>query len=507
MIIIIKVSTNLDENIKFLEEKFKDCGDIVKRKIPIGKDLSMGMFVIYIDMLIDRGLLEEQVLRSLMLTINEAPPSEKALSENIYKALINVGVATADISETDDMSTVVAQILSGDTPLFFNGYDKVVIISTKGWPNRGIPTATTEVVVQGSKEAFSEVFRFNSMLIRRRIKDSNLKIQQMKVGKNSVTDVGVMYLEGVVRPKILKEVLSKIKNINIDGIFDVGYVEQLIEKDYLSPFPQAQVTERPDKAASSILEGRIVIIVDNSPFFLIVPATLNVFFQASEDYYQRFEIMSFIRVIRYIGSFIAIALPGLYIAMALYHPSMLSLSLILKMSEARANVPIPPLIEILLMELSFELLREGGIRLPAPAGSTIGIVGGIVIGQAAVEAGLVSPIVVIVVAFTAVATFAIPSNSLVSSIRITKYLITILSALLGLFGFCIGILIVLIHLVSLNSFGIPYLYPFVSGEINNYTDYKDTIFRLPLFMMKDKPFFATKQKKSQLKKGGSNDIS
>ncbi len=267
------------------------------------------------------------------------------------------------------------------------------------------------------------------------------------------------------------------------------YVEQYIEDSTFSPFPTIQLTERPDKASSALLEGRICILVDNSPFVLLIPSTLNVFFQSSEDYYQRFEIMSFVRTLRFVAGILTLTLEGLYICISLYHPSMISLDLILKMSEARKNVPFPAVIEILLMDLAFELLREGGIRLPSPVGGTIGIVGGLIIGQSAVEASLVSPIVVIVVALSSVCSFLIPNDSLVSSFRLFKFLIIIASAFLGFYGFSLMLIFLSIHLCSLESFGIPYLYPFVSGEINHYTDFKDTIFRLPLSKMTKRPIF------------------
>ncbi|MCL2699522.1 MAG: spore germination protein, partial [Defluviitaleaceae bacterium] len=260
--------------------------------------------------------------------------------------------------------------------------------------------------------------------------------------------------------------------------------------NWRSVFPQAQLSERPDKVSASILEGRIAIIVDGSPFVMVVPVTFGTFFQSSEDYYERWQIMSFVRTLRYIAGIMAVALPGLYIALAVYHPSMLPTLFALKIAGARQSVPFPALVEILIMEAAFELLREAGIRLPAPIGSTIGIVGGLIIGQAAVEAGLVSPIVVIVVAITGIAGFAIPHVSMVSGFRLMKYVTLFASAALGLFGFWLAAFLILIHLVSLRSVGFPYMFPFASGEVNNYGDFKDTLFRLPAFMMKKRPIFA-----------------
>ncbi|MDR1541701.1 MAG: spore germination protein [Clostridiales bacterium] len=483
------ISSVLDENIRLVEEAFKDCGDFVKRKLPIGRNKDIWLYVAYMDMLVSRDTLEGQVLDHLMIFLWENPPREENLKEHLFETLKD-GVTTADIQVSEDMGEIREAILSGDTVIFVDGCARAMLVSTKGWPSRGVSATDSEVVVQGSKDAFTESFRVNTTLVRRRIKDSKLKVKQFKVGKRTLTSVGLMYLEDVVRKDVLRDAESRIESIDIDAILDSGYIAQLIEDDWKSPFPQSQVTERPDKASAAILEGRIVVVVDNSPFVLIIPATMNTFFQASDDYYQNWEIMSFARLIRFAAGFMAASLPGLYIAIACFHPSMIPMLLIFKMAGARQAVPFPAVAEMLLMDLAFELLREAGIRLPGPIGHAIGIVGGLIIGQAAVEAGLVSPIVVIIVALSGMSSFAIPHVSLVAGFRLTKYLLLACSAVLGLFGFWMGALFTLIHLATLKSFGLPYLFPFVSGDINCYSDMKDTLFRVPLFAMKKRPIFA-----------------
>ncbi len=494
----MKIYKNLNENINYLQTTFKDCGDIVERKLNIGENADIAIYTIYIDMLVDRRIIEDNILSPLMYRIKQLPPSREQLNTNLFDALVNGGIATCDLKISKDLTDVQNGIMSGDMAIFIDGFDSVVIASTKNWPNRGVGSAETEVVVQGSKEAFSEVFRFNTVLIRRRIRDTNLKLIQKKVGQRSSTDIGIMYMDDIVRPTILNEVLEKINNINIDAIFDVGYVEQFIENDWDSLFPQAQITERPDKVASALLEGRIAIVVDNTPYVLLVPATINVFFQASEDYYQRFQIATFVRFIRYVSGILSVTLPAFYIATALYHPSMITLELVYKMSSSREMVPFPGVVEILIMDIAFEILREAGIRIPRSVGGTVGTVGGLIIGQSAVEAGLVSPIVLIVIALTGICSFVLPSVSLMRGFRISKYFLIFTSASLGLIGFWIGILILLIHLSALKTFNIPYLFPFVSSEVNNYEDVKDTFFRLPMFLMKKRPFFANNNQKIRM---------
>ncbi len=495
----LNINKSIDINIEYIENLFKDCNDIVKRKFPVGKDKNVWLYIIYIDDMTDRVVIDESIMNSLMIKIRQAPPDNMPNSGmELFNAIKDGGVTTADIKDETDIDKAVDEVLMGNTIVLIDGCEKAIIASTKGFPSRGVNQADTEVVVQGSKDSFSEGFRINTVLVRRRIRDTKLKMKQLRLGRRSKTDIALVYLEDVVREEILAETEKRINEIDIDAIIDSGYVEQLIQDDYLSPFPQIQLTERPDKAASAILEGRIVIIVDNTPFVLIVPAVMASFYQSAEDYVQRWEIMSFVRVIRYIASFFAVALPGLYISLTIFHPSMLPLDLLLKMTGARQGVPMPTVVEIIVMELAFETLREAGIRLPSAIGSTLGIVGGIIIGQSAVEAGLVSPMVVIVVAATALCSFSIPNIALVSGFRLVKYFIIIMSSLLGLFGFWSALIIILIHLVSLKSFSIPYIFPFAAVNKTNKSDKKDTFLRLPIFMMKKRPIFANPSQKIRM---------
>ena len=470
-----QISKNLEKNITIIENAFQNCGDIVKRRFFVGEKKDIAVYMIYTDNIVNGSAIEESILTNIM---NRCRIDGK--KEGMLKRLNEEVIAIGEMNEVKTFQEIFDAVLLGDTILLMDENDIALQASTKGFPSRGVSEAKTEVVVQGPKDAFTEIGATNIVLIRRRIRDTKLKVKRTKVGKRSKTDVAILYMEDIVRKEILQEVEYRINQIDIDVILDSGYIDQLLENRWLSPFPQLQMTERPDKAASALLEGRVVIVIDNTPFVVIAPATLNVFFQASEDYYDRWEIMSFIRLIRYCAGFLAVALPGLYIALTVFHPSMLPTNLALKIAETRQNIPFPAVGEILIMELAFELLREAGIRLPSPVSSTIGIVGGIIIGQAAVEAGIVSPSVVIVSALTGICTFVIPNIALVSGLRLTKYIVLIFSAFLGLYGFWLALILMLIHMASLKSFHIPFLYPFCSASVNNYNDLEDSIFRLPL---------------------------
>ena len=299
-------------------------------------------------------------------------------------------------------------------------------------------------------------------------------------------------------PGLLEEIKKRLDDYTIDGLMDSGMIEQLTEETWYSPFPQFQSTQRPDRAAMAVLEGRVVLLCDNSPSALILPTDYNSLLKTSDDYFNRFEIASLERVIRYLASFFAVAFPAFYLAVTTFHTQILPTSLLLSFASARQGVPFPAVVEVLLMEFSFELLREAGVRLPGAMGNTIGIVGGLIIGQAAVEANLVSPIVVIVVAFTALSSFAVPNEELATAFRILKFYMIALSAWLGLFGFLVSALSILIHLAGLRSFGIPYLMPFVGAELSHYQDERDSLIRFPLSMMRYRPVYARRQERMRL---------
>ncbi|MDD4844271.1 MAG: spore germination protein [Anaerotignum sp.] len=478
----MQISKNLSENIIAIKEAFRDCGDVVMREFVVGSGKTR-IFMIYTDNIVDGSTIENFIMTNLMGRYKEC--NENGLLEVLMEDIIAIG----ELSKITELDQAFDAVLLGDTALFMEGNEFALQASTKGFPSRGVSQAQTEVVVLGPKDAFLEVMATNIVLIRRRLRDTKLKLKRKKIGTRSKTDVALMYMEDLVRPETLKMVEKQLDTMSLDGVLDSGYIEQLLEKRWMSPFPQLQMTERPDKAASALLEGRIVLVIDNTPVVVMLPVTLNVFFQAAEDYYDRWEIMSFIRAIRYVAAVVAIALPGLYIALTVYHPELIPTALAIKIATTRQNIPFSVVGEVVIMELAFELLREAGIRLPSPVSSTIGIVGGIIIGSAAVEAGIVSPSVVIVSALTGICTFVIPNISLVSGLRLSKYLAIFLSAIFGLFGLWIALLLVLAHLCSLTSYGIPFMYPFCSASVNDDVDWEDTVFRLPLRKMKRRPIF------------------
>jgi spore germination protein KA len=321
-------------------------------------------------------------------------------------------------------------------------------------------------------------------MIRRRLKTTKLKFESIKVGKLSKTEVVITYLDSIAQQSIVEEVRSRLHEINIDAIEDSGYILEFIEDNPYSLFPQVLQTERPDRVVGSLLEGRIGIIVENSPFALIVPVTFFQMMNSPEDYYGRFIMTSFIRFIRYLFLLVALLFPAIYIAVTTFHHELLPTNLLFSVAASREKVPFPAVIEALLMEITFEALREAGLRLPRPIGSTVSIVGALVIGQAAVEAGIVSAPLVIVVSTTGIASFMFPSYPLTGAIRLLRFLMIFLAATLGFYGILLGVLFILVHLVQLRSFGVPYLSPIAPFNFNNL---KDIFVRAPWWKMNERP--------------------
>ena len=501
--ITVELSTDLDSNIKNLEEIFKDCADIVKREIKVECEQPFRIYGVYTDGLINREILERYLLTIVMNYKNlhgEIKDTESSRTQLIMQHFS----ATFDVKEVDKMNDLIKAILSGDSAIFIEGANKGLVIATRGWPGRGVSEPSTESVVRGPRDGFTETIRFNTVLVRRRIRDTKLKFKTISYGTRSKTDVVVAYIEDIARPELVEEVMARLNKYVIDAILDSGYIEQLIEDSWKSPFPQTQATERPDKFAASLLEGKVGILVDTSPFGIIVPATLNSFFQASEDYYQRWEIMSFTRMLRYLVSFLSFTLPGLYVATLNFQPEILPTPFAISIAASREGITFSTVTEIILMEIVFELFREAGIRAPGAIGHVISLVGGLVIGQALVDTNVISPMILIIIAFTAICTFAVPDYNLTSAFRLVRYLVIALSAMLGLYGFLISLLLVFAHLSSLESFKVPYLAPYNISDQNRARDLKDTILRFPIFMQTTRPIFAREMQKIRLRLKNKN---
>lgn len=479
---------NFDEDYAFLEKALERSGDIVKNMFYAGDGKTRAV-VIYVDGMTDAQTVQDFVIRPLQsrfgtdLTQNLGSLSDAERLSYLEKHVLE----TVDWKEVETYEDILTDILSGNTLLLVEGCAGAVSLSTKNFPTRGVGQTEQEMVIRGPKDSFTEGFRTNTALIRRRIRDPRLKMEHTKVGERSKTDLAICYMDDLVDPEVLAQVKQKIGQLSLDGIFDGGMVEQLLEKNPWTPFPQFQHTERPDKAASSLLEGRVVLVIDNSPGVLILPVTYAMFFQSGDDYYTRFAVASFARILRFAAAVFAIGFPGLYVAIAAYHTEMLPTAFLLSIAQARTGIVIPVVLEVLLMEFQFELLREAGIHIPGQLGGTIGIVGGLIVGQAAVDAGLVSTIVVIVVSFTAIASFIVPSEAFGGVFRLLKFVFILAAALWGIYGYLLVFTALLFHLSQLESFGVPYMLPSVCGGNLDYNSHKDRYVRYPLRYMWKRP--------------------
>lgn len=498
----LPIVSDLTRNIAVLEQLFCDADDMVKKQFTMErKEGNLMFYILYIDGLSDGEMVERTITHPLLYEWRNEPCSvNEKMGQNAFDFLFHYQTESVDMTKVDRMMDAVRAVLNGDAAIFFDGQAKAAVLSSKKLPGRSIDQPQKEGGLKGPRDSFTENFRTNTALIRRKIKDPKMKEQQGYIGQRSKTVYGLMYLEDLARPDLLEKINQRLSAFTIDSIFDSGMLVHLLEEKWYSPFPQIQTTERPDKAASAISEGRVVLVLDNSPEVIIFPCTLNSFFQASDDYYNRFGVATFARILRYFAAFLTILLPGLYIAVTCYYPQILPTEFLLAIVGARTDVTFPIAVEVLLMELLFELLREAGLRLPGQMGNTIGVVGGLIVGQAAVDAALVSTIVVIVVALTAIASFAIPNEEFSSTFRLLKFLMIGLGTIWGLYGIWIGILGLLIHLASMESFGIPYLMPAVAGHVDHDIEFQDFVWKKPIFFMRERPIYTQMGQRRRFRK-------
>lgn len=483
-----------DENIKNLQNMYGNPSDLIIRKLEVGKNQS-SCFIVYFEAMANTDLINGRIIRNIQFhSANELGiqlQQQDLLNELAIKLL-----SVSDIKKVSTLDDVSLAILSGDSALFVDGVDEALVIESKGFKGRSIEEPQSEGLIRGPREGFVENIRINMSLIRRNIRDPNLRVKSFKIGRRSKKDLAMMYLDGIAHPEIVTEIEKRIKSIDIDDVSETGIIEEFIQESILSPFPQIQPTERPDKASSAITEGRIAIVLDGTPFALIAPAVFANFLQSPEDYYERWISGSMIRTFRYLGAFISVFGPALYISLVSFHQGMIPSKLAFSIAASREGVPFPAIVEAFLMVITMELLQEAGARLPKPIGQTVGIVGGLVIGEAAVSAGIVSPIMVIAVAITAISTFSLPSYSFGVSLRILRFIFMFAAASFGFYGLVLAYIAVNIHLVNLSSFGVPYTVSFAPSFFN---DWKDLVLRMPHTVMKKRPSYLAPGDKKRMK--------
>ncbi|MET3939491.1 spore germination protein [Paenibacillus sp. PvP094] len=459
-----------------LKDIFSDSSDVVFRDVMISAEVQ-GLLV-YIEGIVNSADIQDHMLRPLIRGLVEQRTDEPDVP------IDDTRIALTQVKKVDSWAEAADGVLEASALLLINGSREAWLFNVKGGVRRGVEEPQTESVIRGPREGFTETLRVNTALIRFKLKNSSLKMLSMTIGTETKTNVVLTYLDDIVDEKLIKDVKKRLNKIKIDGILETGYIEELIEDHPYSPFPQMHYTERPDTVVGNLLEGRFAILVDGSPFALIGPVTMWQMLQASEDYYERFFITNLVRWIRFLFVAIALFLPALYIAITTFHQDMLPTTLILSIAGAREAIPFPALVEALIMELSFEALREAGVRLPKTVGQAVSILGALVIGQAAVQAGIVSAPMVIIVSMTGIASFTIPRFNFAITVRLLRFPIMLLAGALGLYGIVIGLVLISVHLTQMTSFGVPYL----SG-LSPYhrTDTKDIVIRTPWWRMINRP--------------------
>ena len=465
-----------------IKELFSKSTDILIRPIQIKGSNQLTIHIFGVDGLLNSQLIDLTILRPITHGIET---KECETSAQLFQYLLNDGGGYhAFASETSDYQKMVTGVLSGMLAVIFDDLEKAILFDVRTFDKRSVSEPTEEAVMKGAKDSFVETLRTNSALIRRRIRSECLIVEQTQVGVMSKTDVALVYLTNVADMNVVDHLRKKLKSIDIDNVAAGSFIEEFIIEDRASIFPQTMYTQRPDRCASNLTDGRIVIIVDGNPFVYILPCQLPMLMQSPADYSESFVATSAIRTLRYFMMLLSLLLPAFYIAVVTFHDQMLPVQMILSIQQAKVNVPFSSWLEVLGLLLAFEILIEAGLRLPKNVGQAMSIVGGLVVGQSAVSANVVSPIVVIIVALTGIAGFTVPNIDLALAIRVARFGLAILASLSGFYGLVVGTIFLVLHLCGLESYGVAYLSPFVDAKT---IQLKDTLLRSPVNTFKMRP--------------------
>jgi spore germination protein KA len=467
----------LAENTAALTRAFDKCGDFALRRfraLGLNRDAALA----FIDGLVKHDFIMDNVLKPLLVYSRESDMTRIDSLEEVNSSVL----LASDTKLVEDAAQALDSVLRGEALLLIDGMPGGILISARGWERRAISEPQTETVVFGPREGFTETLRVNTALLRRRVCTNDLRIEVTNIGARSHTAVAVAYMGGVADPAIVDEVKRRLESVNVDIIVNSGQLIEYIESEPASLFETVSYTEKPDVVASKLMEGRVGILVDGSPFALVVPMLFVECFQTSEDYSVRTFYATFLRMLRLLAFFISLAAPAIYVALVSRHQELIPNLLLFTMAASAEGLPFPSIVETALMLVIFEVLKEAGIRLPRPVGQAISIVGALVMGQAAIQAGLVGAPVVIIVAMTAVASFAVPM--LANSVTLLRWFLLALAGLLGGYGITLGLMMIFVHLSSLKSFGVLYMNPIAPLRV---MDLKDTIIRAPLWSMRQRP--------------------
>ncbi|WP_242822544.1 spore germination protein [Thermaerobacter marianensis] len=472
------LSGRLQEDIQLFQHALERVDDFVVRRLFLRN--GTGVALMFIEGLVDTRAVQEFIVAPLLRVRAARLPRGRRLQRVLAQRILPT---TGNVA-TRSIDGLLKGLLSGSVVVLIDGCTEALHIDVRKLPERSVEEPTVEAVIRGPRDGFTEDLRTNISLIRRRLADIRFKVEELRVGRVTHTLVAVCYLQGIVNPHLVTEVKSRINRITADAILESGYIEEWIEDCPSSLFPQILHTERPDVVAGALLEGRVAVITDGTPFALVVPVSLWTLLQTPEDYNERFIATTALRWLRYLFALVALLLPSLYVAITTYHPEMLPTPLLMTVAASREGIPFPAMVEALLVEIIFEALREAGVRLPRTIGQAVSIVGAIVIGEAAVMAGIISAPMVIIVATTGIANFTVARFNLAFTIRLLRFPLRVLAGMFGLYGIILGLLAILIHLAGLRSFGYPYLSPVAPL---NAPDLRDVVIRAPRWALTRRP--------------------
>ena len=477
------IDKSLQMNLDWFKQILGDNDDFVIRKFTIFGSYPAALF--YISDFADQQSLNQDILKPLM-SVPTHLLGKNIDQETLQDTLMNEVLYHSKVVLNKKKVELVQNILKGETIIIIDGLQDAFQIGTRKVEKRAINQPETEQVILGPREGFIETLSTNISLLRYRLQTPDFIIKNLSVGEMTKSQVAICFVRGLAEEELIKEVEYRLSKIEIDGILDVGYIEQFIEDNHMSPFPQVQSTERPDKVVGGILEGRVAILVDGSPFALLVPVVFNQFYQTAEDYSSRYLMGSFVRIARILALVFSLIFPSIYVSFISFNPELLPTEFAVAVAGGRAGVPFPAVIEVLLIEVAMEVLREATVRLPKQVGGALSIVGVLVIGQAAVEAGIASPITVVVIAMTTIGSFATPAYSAAFALRMLRFPIVILAGVFGLYGVVVGVILIFNHMLSLKSFGVPYMSPVSPFNLEGM---KDVVIRGPLWWMPRRPVF------------------
>ena len=449
-----------------VRDTFSDCYDLVERGLYPGGGERIKATLFFIDGLVSGQSIAEEVIKP----ITEDRRFLLMSSDNEMQNMMLGGlVYAATAKKRTEMKDVISDLLNGFCAVIFPDTGVAITFEVKDKDKRSIDQPKEEKVVKGSKDAFIEVLKTNSTLVRKKLRDPNLKIKSTVIGSESATMAAIVYIKGFTNPEIVNEAERRLSSIKTDGVLTAASIEEAVVDNPKTPFPQLISTERPDKFCLNILEGRVGILVDGLPMGYLAPGTFSQYFKVPEDSANHFIVSSALTMLRYVSLFLTLFVPAFYTAVALFHHEMIPTKLMQSMIDAKASVPFPTAFEVLAMLISFELLQEAGLRLPNPVGETVSIIGALIVGQSAVEAKVVSPVVVVVIALAGIAGYTMPNQDMGSALRLCRFLLTVMAVLFGIFGLAVGAGLILYHLCTLESFNVPYITPFGEGSFKYMT--------------------------------------